>query len=154
MNVRIHLLGVFCVAILAGGRPLAAAAEKSAPKPAAKAPAKPAVPKAEEPAPPIEGVVIARGSGFLALRISDNHFVLAFYDAKRKKVPADVARAALRWPVRYQPADERTVLTPAADGTLSSQKSVRPPRTFKVFLSLFAEGAEQAAETYAVDFHE
>jgi len=42
-----------------------------------------------------------------------------------------------------------------SDGTsLSSEKSIRAPHEFKLFISLFAEGAENAAETYVVDFHE
>ena len=52
----------------------------------------------------IAGIEIARpNGGFLGLQIVNNNFVLSFYDAKKKKIPPDVARAALRWPVKYPP---------------------------------------------------
>ena len=104
----------------------------------------------------IPGLVINRAnSGFLGLEIEDNHFKLSFYDAKKKPVSADVARATMRWPVKYQPDDERTVLTPTTDGqVLTSLRFVRPPHVFKVFISLFAEGTEDPVETYVVDYHE
>lgn len=101
----------------------------------------------------IEGVTIARPSGgFLGLQITSGKFVLSFYDAEKTKVAPDVPRAILRWPVQYQPQDERTMLTAGGDGTsLTSVKTVRPPHNFKVFISLFAEGGETAVETYSVN---
>src|SRR5688572_20268399 len=90
---------------------------------------KPAAP-AEKPAEEnkIAGVTIPRPTGeFLGLEISNNNFVLTFYDAKKKKKPIDVVRATLRWPVRYQPNDERLVLNPGSDGTsLTSARVIRP----------------------------
>ena len=132
------------LAVVAG---VSAAVEKTV----AKSPAK----KAAEPAAQIEGVVIARSSGFLGLKISDNHFVLTFYDAAKKKTAPDVARAALRWPVKYQRFDERAVLEASGDGvSLSAQKFVRPPHNFTVFISLFAEGSDDAAENYTVGYQD
>jgi hypothetical protein len=147
MKSHAHLIGICLLALAVGGVRLAGAPAKPA--------AKPAAPQAEVPAPTIEGITIERPNGFLGLNISDNHFVLTFYDAKRQKTAPDVARAALRWPVPYQKADERTVLNPSGDGvSLSSLRNVRPPHTFKVFLSLFAENGEEALENYVVDYHD
>ena len=89
------------------------------------------------------------------MEVANNNFVLSFYNAKKKKIAPDVTRAAMRWPVKYQPNDERTVLNPAADGTsLSSGKTVRPPHLFKVFISLFVDDKEAPVESYTVDYRE
>ncbi|ACB74989.1 hypothetical protein [Opitutus terrae] len=120
---------------------------------AAAAPAgKPAADKTAEE-PQIAGVEIPRPNGaFLGLEIVRNNFVLSFYDANKEKVAPDVARATMRWPVKYQPTDERTVLNPGGDGTsLTSPKVVRPPHNFRVFIALFVEGNDSAVETYSVD---
>jgi hypothetical protein len=131
-----------------------ATAKKNASKTGAtdtkKAPAK----KKEDPPATIDGVAITRpNGGFLGLQILNNNFVLTFYDAKKKKVAPDVARAALRWPVKYQPGPERTVLNPSGGFALASAKDVRPPFTFKVFISLFVEGKDDPVESYTVDYH-
>lgn len=121
--------------------------------PATPAPAvKP--PVSVSPLDPIKGIEIVRPNGtFLGLEVVNNNFVLTFYDVKKKKMTADVARATMRWPVKYQPTDERTVLNPAADGmSLTSTKPVRPPHAFKVFVALFVEGSETAVENYVVDY--
>lgn len=101
----------------------------------------------------IAGVTIPRPNGaFLGLEIVSNNFVLSFYDGEKEKIPPDVARATMRWPVKYQPTDERTVLNPGSDGTsLTSAKVVRPPHNFRVFIALFVEGSDSAVETYSVD---
>jgi hypothetical protein len=111
---------------------------------------------AKKPEPPavIEGMTIPRGTGFLGIAIVDSTFRLSFYDAEKKPVAPDVARAALRWPVKYQPGDERTVLNLASDGkSLASAFVVRPPYFFKLFITLIAEDAPSGAgETFVVDF--
>lgn len=134
------------------------------PKPPAVVPVKPTptprpTPKKEpakkpEPPPVIEGITIPRGSGFLGIAIVGGTFRLSFYDAEKKPVPPDVARAALRWPVKYQPGDERAVLNPAPDGnSLTSTRVVRPPYQFKLFITLIpADAAAGAGETFVVDF--
>jgi hypothetical protein len=110
--------------------------------------------KKEDPPAKIDGVAISRpNGGFLGLQVLNNNFVLTFYDAKKKKVAPDVARATFRWPVKYQPGPERTVLNPNGGFALTSAKDIRPPLTFKVFISLFVEGKEDAVESYTVDFH-
>lgn len=118
-------------------------------------PAKPA-PKQEESIGHIDGMEIARpGGGFLGLRLVNNNFVLTFYDAKKHKITPNVARAAARWPVHYQPAPERAVLNPGFDAaSLTSPKIVRPPHDFKLYLSLFVEGSDDAVESYVLDFHD
>lgn len=102
----------------------------------------------------VDGIAIPRPNGtFLGLQIANNNFVLSFYDAKKRKIAPDVTRATLRWPVKYQPADERAVLNPGSDGTsLTSPKTIRPPHQFRAMLNLFVEGNESAVETYAVDY--
>ena len=105
----------------------------------------------------IIGIPISRPNGtFLGIEIKDGNFKLTFYNAKKKPIPADVARAVLRWPVHYQPNQELAILTtPVSDGTaLTSEKAVRAPHDFKLYISLFAEGAESALESYVIDFHD
>jgi hypothetical protein len=116
---------------------------------------------AKKPAPPepelkIPGMTVARANGgFLGILVEDGKFKISFYDAKKKPAPVDVARATARWPVHYKVFDERTVLNPSADGTaLTSPKFVRPPYIFKLYLSLIAEGSEDAVETYVIDFRQ
>jgi hypothetical protein len=115
----------------------------------------PAAEKKQEEVPKIDGLTIPRPNGsFLGLQVVNGNFVLTFYDKDKKKAKVDAARATLRWPVRYQPTDERTVLNPGAASTLTSAKGVRPPLNFKVFLSLFVEGSETATESYVVDYRD
>jgi hypothetical protein len=120
---------------------------------ASKTPAAPATP--EKDPPKIEGMEIKRGAGFMGLAVVGGNFKLTFYDAKKKLVPPDVARAALRWSVNYKPLDERAVLNPSSDGkALTSSKVVKPPYLFKLFITLIpAAGSEEtSSETYVVDF--
>jgi hypothetical protein len=125
-------------------------AAKSAPDSKKAPPAK----KKEEPPPKIEGLTINRpNGGFLGLQVLNNNFVLTFYNEKKKKVAPDVALGTVRWPVKYQPAPERTVLNPDGGFALTSGYGVRPPLQFKVFISLFVEGNDQAVESYVVDYH-
>lgn len=137
-------------------------ASTKAAAPAAKGatPAQPAADKKaakkDEPPPKIEGMEIARGAkGFLGLQVVNGVFKLSFYDEKKKPATADVARAVLRWTPNYKPGNEIYILNPGADGrSLTSDKTVRPPYTFKLFLSLFAEGAENPVESMVVDFRQ
>lgn len=128
-----------------------APAGKTAPDPKAKA-------KKEEPPAKIEGMEIKRGDrGFLGLQIVNSTFKLSFYDAKKKPMAPDVANAAFRWNVNYQKAPERTLLTPSGNA-LVSEKTIRPPHNFKIFVTLFkqtgggAEDANAGAENFTVDF--
>ena len=113
--------------------------------------------KKEEPPAKIAGMEISRGAkGFLGLELVEGTFKLSFYDAKKKPMAPDVARAALRWDVKYKVGPERSVLNPSGDGkSLGSPKTVRPPYAFKLFITLLkeaAEGDEGAGESFTVDF--
>jgi hypothetical protein len=110
--------------------------------------------KEPEAMPTISGIEIQRPNGaFLGLQIVGSNFVLTFYDSNKKKMAADVMRATLRWPVKYQPNNERTVLNPGGDpSSLTSPMPVRPPHNFKVFMSLFVEGHDDPVESYVVDY--
>ena len=121
---------------------------------AAKIPAKKPEAKKPDPVPTIEGITLERGSRFLGIAVVDGNFRLSFYDEKKNPVAPDVSHAALRWPVKYQPMEERTVLNPAADGlSLTSPKIVRPPLIFKLYIALAnPAGSEIQGETFVVDF--
>lgn len=117
--------------------------------------------KKEEPAkkeePKINGIVVARGEkGFLGVEIVGGAFKITFYDKKKNKVAPDVARAALRWDAKYKVGQERLVLNPDGDGkSLSSPKTIRPPYTFKLFITLIKEATdaeEPVGETHVIDF--
>jgi hypothetical protein len=110
--------------------------------------------KKDAPPPKIEGLALNRpNGGYLGLQVLSNNFVLTFYNEKKTKVAPDVVRATVRWPVKYQPAPERTVLNPNGGFALTSAYNVKPPINFKVYISLFVEGSDQAVESYVVDYH-
>jgi hypothetical protein len=113
--------------------------------------------KKEEPPPKIEGVQIPRPDGrILAIRVVDGVFRLSFYDAKKKPMAPDIAKAALRWNNKNKLGDERTLLTPGGDDhSLTSSKIIRPPLSFKLYISLLTDsgsGEDVAAESYVIDF--
>jgi pyruvate/2-oxoglutarate dehydrogenase complex dihydrolipoamide acyltransferase (E2) component len=152
----------------ASAKPQPSAAQPKAARPATPAAgakatpsAKPAAPKAgvkkDEPPAKVEGFEIARGErGFLGLTVQNNTFRMTFYGPDKKPVAPDVTSVALRWPVNYQKNDERTTLLPSGDGkTFVSEKIVRPPFSFKLFITLLKDGAaggDLSPETYVVDF--
>ncbi|MDE3083599.1 MAG: hypothetical protein KGJ37_00075 [Verrucomicrobiota bacterium] len=110
---------------------------------------------ADKAEPKIPGFTIKRDNGgFLGLEIDDNtNFKLSFYDANKKPVAPDVARAALRWHQSFKIYDQRTVLNPSGDGkSMTSSYVVRRPWNFKLYIFLFVEGNETAVEHYIVDF--
>jgi hypothetical protein len=110
--------------------------------------------KKEEPPAKIEGIEIPHGKGFMGIQLVNGTFKLSFYDDKKKPVKPDVTRAALRWKVNYQPADERTVLNSDGGTALTSPKIVKPPYTFKLNVTLIkGEGDDAASEFLTVDFH-
>jgi hypothetical protein len=121
-------------------------------------PAKKAAPKGAttEETPAIKGIEIPRAKGgFLGIQVVNNSWVLSFYDADKNPIPADVSKASLRWPVKYQKSDERVMLNPSADGkTLTSPRTVRPPHDFRLYILLFVEGQEDPVENYQIDFHD
>jgi hypothetical protein len=111
--------------------------------------------KKEEPPPKIEGMEIARGAkGFLGLQVVDGNFKLSFFDPKKKAVAPDVRRAVLRWTPNYKPGTEIYVLEAGGGKFLSVAKTVRPPYSFKLFMSLFVEGNDEPVESYVLDFRQ
>lgn len=129
--------------------PAAQTAPKAAPKQDAKKE------KVEEPPAKIDGVTVARGTGFLGVQIVGGHFKVSFYDAKKKPVPPDAASAVLRWKVNYQPDLEHTQLTPGGGAnSLTSEKIIRQPYSFKLTLLLFKAEGDANPETFLVDFQQ
>ncbi len=130
--------------------------------PAAKATTKLAATKTQkkpEAPPKIEGMEIARGDrGYLGVAINGGVFKISFYDKDKKPTSADVSAAALRWPVHYQPNDERTFLQPSSDGkSLTSDRIVKPPYSFKLYITLLkatADGQQTPVESYLIDFQQ
>jgi hypothetical protein len=108
-----------------------------------------------EPEGTISGTAIARANGgWLGLELRDHAFRLTFYDENKKPVPADATSAVLRWPVRYQPNDERTLLTPTDDpSVLASSYWVKGPLAFKLHIVLLTETKSDSPESYVIDFH-
>jgi len=158
MKSNASLLKILLVVVsLGAAMPLGAqsASAGTAPKPGAgKSVAAPA--SKQEPEPKIPGIVLTRPKGgYLGLTLAGGGFKLSFYDAKKKPAKVDVARATARWPVRYKAGDEHAVLLPSGDGTaLASTYFVHPPYVFKLYLSLFKEGDQNAVESYVIDFRQ
>lgn len=150
------ILLLTAVLVFAGSSPVRASAKPPPGSSGAKNVVAPA--PAPAPEPEIPGLVISRpNGGFLSLLVDGNgNFRLAFYDAKKKAAPVDVARARARWSVRYKATDERTVLIPTADGSaLTSPLVIRPPYIYRIYLSLFVEGSDEAVESYPnIDFRQ
>lgn len=114
-----------------------------------------------EAEPKIEGIAIARPDGtYLGIALENGSFKLSFYDNKKKPARPDVPRAAARWNPSQKIGSERIILNPSADGkALVGNKPVRPPYTFKLYLTLLkgeaagdAAAPTSAVETYTIDF--
>ncbi len=124
-------------------------------KPAPTAPAKKDDKKKKEEAMgKIAGMEIPRGTGFLGVQIVNGVFKLTSYDAKKKPVAADFTRVALRWMAPYQPNPERTLLTPGGGvGSFTSEKIVKPPHSFRLFVTLIKGDADDApVENFTIEF--
>ncbi|MEY2880500.1 MAG: hypothetical protein RLZZ15_2880 [Verrucomicrobiota bacterium] len=125
---------------------------KDASKDASKsAPAKKEEPKNEDEAGKIEGVEVARGTGFFGLQVVEGKFKLSFYNAKKKAIAPEAVRAALRWQPLYQKTPERFLLT-VNGKVLTSERVVRPPYSFKLFITLFRGEGDEDVENYTVEF--
>ena len=160
------LLAVIC--LLTGASLLTAQtapADKTTPPSATTAPATPVKPGVSTPAtkakvdpkkeaePKIPGMTIQRANGtFLGLEVVDTKFKLSFYDAKKKPMAPDVARASARWPnPRSVVGPNRTVLNPSGNALIGA-KPVLPPLNFTVHLTLLEGDGEdaKAMENYDV----
>ncbi len=152
----LKILLLTAVLVLAGSSPARASAKPPLEASGAKIVVAPKA--APAPEPKIPGFVISRANGgYLSLLVDENgNLRLTFYDAKKKAAPVDVARARARWSVRYKATDVRTVLIPTADGSaLTSPLVVRPPYIYRIYLSLFVDGSEEAVESYPnLDFRQ
>ncbi len=118
--------------------------------------AKPDDKKKEEKMGVIKGVEIKRANGtFLGLEVVGGHFVLTFYNAKKKPMAMDVTRANARWPNKRSgtPSEFRTVLN-GSGTTLVGEGPVAPPLVFTVRLNLLkGEGdASVVVESFVVPF--
>ena len=152
MKTWLALLLSAAIAAAWCGQPLAAAQPKGKDGKAAKKSA------AEKKEPKIEGLEISRGEkGFLGIEVADGKFKLNFYDKEKEPMKPDVARAALRWDPKYKVGMERVVLTPGAENVLTSERFIRPPYNFKLFIVLVndtAAGEDPVGETYTIDFRQ
>jgi hypothetical protein len=103
----------------------------------------------------ISGIPVQRTQGgWFGVEVTDRAFKMTFYNDKKKPVPADVSSAILRWPVHYQPNDERIQILPTDDpSVLASSYAVKGPLSFKLRITLLTESKPDAAETYVIDFH-
>lgn len=103
-------------------------------------PAKPAKAPVEEPAK-IDGIEIPRqNGGFVGLTVDGVRLVLKFYDADKKPVALDVARAAARWTPINRKGEVRTVLNPDETGkALVSPPVALPPLVFTAYITLLDE---------------
>ena len=113
--------------------------------------------KAKKEEPKIEGQEIARkDGGYLGLMIAEGKFKLSFYDKEKKPIAPDVKMAVMRWSPTYQRSDERVVLSAAGKNTMSSERVIRPPYSFKLFMTLLKDAAEgdPVGETFVVDFRQ
>jgi len=108
----------------------------------------------EESEGTVAGVPVARAQGgWLGVEVQDRTFRITFYNEKKKPVPADATSAILRWPVHYQPNDERIQLSPTDDpSVLASPYVVKGPLSFKLHITLLTESKPEAAESYVIDF--
>ena len=129
----------------------ALALQAQTPPPAAKKVPAPAAKKEAEPQ--IPGQVLARANGtFLGLTLVEGKFNLRFYDAKKKPMSVDVARAVARWPNVHGPGNNRSVLNPTPDNqALQSAQFVRGPYAFTLILALIQEDGS-STETFSVVF--
>lgn len=143
-----------CLLLLALALVLPAGAATPASSAAKKAPAE----KKAAEKPKIEGQEVARGDGFLGIQILNSNLRIAFYDAKRQPVAADLDRIVARWDPKYKVGEERVVLLPDGEGKVfTAGRAIRPPYQFKLFLTLVREakpGREPLTETLVVDFRQ
>jgi hypothetical protein len=115
--------------------------------------AAPSAPSDEDKEGTIAGTPIKRtGEGWLGIEIKGGTFQLTFYNDKKKPIPADKSSAVLRWPVHYQPNDERTELTGTDNpAVLGSAYPVKPPYAFKLHIALLSD-SNKDVEGYVIEF--
>jgi hypothetical protein len=88
------------------------------------------------------------------VQVVNGIFKIRSYDKNKNPIKADFTKVALRWNVQYQKNPERTLLLPGEGvGVFSSEKVVKPPYAFKLFVTLIkGEGDDAPVENYQIDF--
>jgi hypothetical protein len=111
-------------------------------------------PPADEKEGTIAGTPIKRSqSGWLGVELKGGTFRLTFYNDKKKPVAADRTSAVFRWPVHYQPNDERTELVGTDDeAVLASPYPIKPPYSFKLHIALLGGDQKDGVESYTINF--
>ncbi len=143
------------VPILAQSPAPAKSGKASAPAP--KSPARRETPAAEETkpeeAPAIKGVEVARpeGRGFLGIELEDGKFKLSFYDAEKKPMKPDVARAVVRWNPVNKIKDERIVLNPTEGDVLRGAQFVQAPHVFNPFFLVLLDDKGETVESHRLN---
>jgi hypothetical protein len=109
---------------------------------------------ADEKEGTIAGMPIKRDQGgWLGLELKEGTFRLTFYNEKKKPVAADRTSAVFRWPVHYQPNDERTELVPTDDpDVLASPYPIKPPYAFKLHIALLGGDQKGDPEAYTLSY--
>ncbi len=153
MKTWVPFLVSLCLAGSVAGQTASTSTAKAAPGKSDPAGAA----KKEEPAK-IEGMEVSRGEkGYLGIQIVDGRFKIKFYDLKKKQMQPDVARAILRWDPKYKVGTERVLLTPGPENTLTSERFIRPPYNFRIFMLLqkeAPEGDDAVGESLIIDFRQ
>jgi hypothetical protein len=142
------LLGLSATALLF-------AADLAEPKPtpptAGTAPAVPSPSVVEVLPAPIQGMVLTRPAGdFLGVELDGIALKVTFYDAKKKKTPADAVRIAARWASKVR---SDTVLLPISPETLISPAVLRPPQNYIVTIVLIGAN-DQVLDQHRVNLNE
>jgi hypothetical protein len=110
----------------------------------------------EEKEGTIAGTPIKRAQGgWLGVELKEGSFQLTFYNEKKNPIPADRTSAVFRWPVHYQPNDERTELLPTDNpAVLGSTYPVKPPYAFKLHITVLggSDNDKDSPESYVLDF--
>jgi len=103
----------------------------------------------------IPGTVVTRKNGsFISITVENNCFKMAFYDAKKKQIAADVMRANVHWNPKNKKNEERRVLNASGDGlTLISTPPVPAPHAFRIYCNLLNENGD-AVESFNTDFRD
>jgi hypothetical protein len=109
---------------------------------------------ADEKEGTIAGTPIKREhGGWLGVELKEGTFHLTFYNDKKKPIAADRTSAVFRWPVHYQPNDERTELVGTDnEAILASAYPVKPPYSFKLHIALLGGDQKDDVESYTIDF--
>ena len=146
MKPRHHLL--LCIVAAA----VAAVSGAEAPPEKAAGPDAKAAAKKKTFELPKEGKNIPREKGgWINVQTSGAQMIIKFFDAEKKPVAADVARATARFRYPAKSDQERTVLNREGEA-LVSPGNVRPPHNFFIILTLL-HGADDSDSAQSVEVY-